>query len=191
MEKRRIGKSKIVKILYTKFSLIFFVILTIYNANCEDYDNFNIEVKIPKTFKTISPGETIHYTIEITNLANKNRVDVTLLSKVIDSRNKTIVIKTKTVAVETKGSFIEEIKLPKNINEGNYLLICEVQFKETKRTASESISVKKRSNFVILLLLFFISLIILFFIYRYVKRVYEIHEIKVKVKNLVKKKNLG
>ncbi|MBU1974100.1 MAG: hypothetical protein KKH52_01775, partial [Nanoarchaeota archaeon] len=46
--------------------------------------NFNIEIDLPKTYQQISPGNELWFTTKLINLANQERIDVTLTYQILD-----------------------------------------------------------------------------------------------------------
>ncbi len=101
---------------------ILFIIL-ILSCNFAIADKtFDIEVEVPKTYEIVKPGETVWFTTKLINLANDKRSDVTLTYNIIDKDNNIIASKSETVAVETQASFVSNIKLPENVEQGTFMI---------------------------------------------------------------------
>ena len=85
-------------------------------------ESFNVEVEIPETYEDVLAGENLWFTTKLINLANQKRIDVTLKYEILDANRELKAIKSETVAVETQASFVGNIRIPKNLKEGLYLL---------------------------------------------------------------------
>jgi uncharacterized membrane protein len=81
---------------------------------------FNVEIDLPDSYKTVNPGSDVWFTIKLLNLANTQRVDVTLNYDILNSDGKSIVHNSKTVAIETQASFVADLQLPANTLPGEY-----------------------------------------------------------------------
>jgi len=102
---------------------------------------FNLEIDLPSTYKSVSPGADIWFTLNILNLANTDRVDVTLKYDLVDEYNNVLVTKSKTVAVETQASFVADLKVPENAKLGNYYLKVNMNSPQGEINASTSLKV--------------------------------------------------
>jgi hypothetical protein len=83
---------------------------------------FNIEIELPDTYKTISPGGEVWFTINLLNLDNLHRLDVSLNYDITSTNGTSITHNSKTVAIETQASFVASLKMPENAPPGDYSL---------------------------------------------------------------------
>lgn len=102
------------------FLISFFLLLSAVLISATD--NFNIEVSLPDSYKSVSAGQEIWFTTKVINLGSQGRMDITLTYDVIDSNNNKVSSKSQTLAVETQASFVESILLPDNLSPGKYTL---------------------------------------------------------------------
>jgi len=86
------------------------------------FESFNLEVEIPKTYEEVLAGENMWFTTKLLNLGSEKRKDVTLKYEVFDADRKLKSSKSETVAVETQASFVGDIGIPKNSEEGPHFL---------------------------------------------------------------------
>jgi len=84
-------------------------------------NSFNLEVEIPSQYTTAFEGEKIHFTVKVINLANLERMDITLEYKILQGEDE-INFKRETVAVETQASFVGEILIPEKTKGGDSVL---------------------------------------------------------------------
>jgi len=102
---------------------------------------FNIEIVLPDSYKNVNPGSEVWFTVNLLNLANSQRVDVTLNYDILDSDGKSIVHNTKTVAIETQASFVANLQLPANTPPGDYTINVVVGSTLGESTAKTSLTV--------------------------------------------------
>jgi len=79
---------------------------------------FNVEIDLPKTFRTISPGDELWFTTKLLNLENDHRIDVTLHYQILDGARNLVFSKSETVAVETQASFVAHLQTPPSLKQG-------------------------------------------------------------------------
>ncbi|MBU1622127.1 MAG: hypothetical protein KJ597_00990 [Nanoarchaeota archaeon] len=84
--------------------------------------NFNIEIDLPKTYQQISPGNELWFTTKLINLANQERIDVTLTYQILDKNGQLQYSKSETVAVETQASFVANLQAPPTLKSGLHYL---------------------------------------------------------------------
>lgn len=102
---------------------------------------FNLEVELPDTYKNVNPGEEVWFTIKPLNLANTNRIDVTLKYDLVDKDNTVLATNSKTVAIETQASFVASLIIPENTKAGDYHLLVTLNSPLGESTAKTSFKV--------------------------------------------------
>lgn len=111
-------------------------------------DQLNLEVEIPKDYSKILAGEKLWFTTKILNLANKQRMDITLDYEIFDWDKKLIAKKSETVAIETQASFVGEIQIPVNALPGDYILsVSVVQLNNIILKSERSFQVRAEKDF--------------------------------------------
>lgn len=156
-------------------------------------NNFNLEVEIADTYKTLSPGENIWFTTKIMNLANKERMDITLEYKIMNSNSTAIATKSETFAVETQASFVGSIKIPSDASKGEYaletvLFVNNAKEAESKDTFNIIKSNKAGSAKTIIILVFFLIVVLIIFLALKSRKIIEKIKIKAKIHKIVIKK---
>jgi hypothetical protein len=118
----KIKKISLLKISSLLILFIFVVLLfmILFFSNALAAQPFNIEIELPDSYKTVNPGNDVWFTIKLLNLANAQRVDVTLNYDILDSNGISIVHNSKTVAIETQASFVADLKIPETALPGEY-----------------------------------------------------------------------
>ena len=168
--------------------------ITGFAINQPDSGSFNLKVEIPDSYKNIVLGKPVVFTARILNLANDNRVDITLKYYAIDSKQNVIFTKSETLAVETQASFVREVKLPQETPTGDYTIKAEIIYNDNKEAESQDsfkIIKNNRSNIEILIIVVIIVTVILFiliFFLSKIRRFIEKIELKSKIGKIVKKK---
>jgi uncharacterized membrane protein len=130
---------------------------------------FNLDIDLPDTYKNVNPGAEVWFTIKLLNLANTDRIDVTLKYDLIDENSNVLVTKTKTVAIETQASFVADLKVPDKTKPGNYYVLVNMDSPLGNSSSKASFKVvTSKSN---MLLYYYITgliilILIIFFIIR-------------------------
>ncbi|NCN87048.1 hypothetical protein GW932_04385 [archaeon] len=140
---------------------------------------FDVEMKIIKDENTFYPGEEILVLTKLYNLGKTNRIDALNSYTIKDKEGNIILGSVETVAVETHLDSIKKLILPKNIEEGEYILSLRTEYNEKIALASETFLVKKNKEENIYYYIF--SSILLIIIFSYL----------LKNKKIIKKKNLN
>lgn len=107
---------------------------------------FNVEIELPDSYKNVNPGTDVWFTIELLNLANSQRVDVTLNYDIINSNGDSIIHNSKTVAIETQASFVADLKIPENAMPGDYDINVVVNSTLGESTAKAALKVSTSKN---------------------------------------------
>jgi hypothetical protein len=155
-------------------------------------EQFNIEVKIPETYKTTTPGTEVWFTINVLNLGNTNRIDVVLNSEIVDEEGVIQVSKTKTVAMETTASFVNSLSLPVDLPDGTYYVVVSITFPDRTVESREQFTVKAPDNklFWIIIMgvivIFIILLIIL--LVRFYKTNIDKLMLRIRIKQIIDKR---
>jgi len=151
---------------------------------------FNVEIDIPPSYQKVVEGTDMWVTIKMLNLANSERMDVSLKSDIVDKNDNVIVTKSKTVAVETTASFVVDLKLPEQLDPGDYYVVATVN-----STLGQSVSrtpftvIKKSSNILIYYIIGSILLVmIMLFVLIKSKPAIKDMQMRLKIKNLVRQK---
>lgn len=71
---------------------------------------------------TYNPGDELDFDLEITNMGSSERFDVTLLYRVLDKNDNSVISKEDTTAISTSTSLRKFITLPSAIKAGSYSL---------------------------------------------------------------------
>lgn len=187
-----INKYKFKKITLFSIIILFFVLsINIIFAQ----NNFNLELKIPETYKEIVPGQTIWVTTKILNRGNNERLDITLEYLVKDANNNNIFKKSETLAIEVQSSFVGEIKIPKNTPKGEYEITANLLLNEEIIASSkDSFKItpqKKQNNYIIYSIILVIIVIILFTIKPLFKKFNQFNhkqKLKRKINRIIKKR---
>jgi uncharacterized membrane protein len=103
--------------------------------------SFNLEINLPDTYKKVNPGTEVWFTIRPINLANTNRIDVTIKYDLVDEDNTILATNSKTVAIETQASFVASLRIPDNVKAGNYFVVVTLNSPLGESTARTSLKV--------------------------------------------------
>ena len=104
-----------------------------------------LDVNIKATETNVYPGDIFKFNVELFNLGNLMRYDVTLKYEIKDPNTNTILTtKTETVAIETGKSLTAEINIPTNAQIGDYLLETTAKYKDKIATSSIMIRIVKK-----------------------------------------------
>jgi len=103
-------------------------------------------VKIKNENKLVAPGEDLKLTTTLINLGEAGRVDVTILYEIRDMEGNTIYTSHETRALETQMDIYNEISLPDNIEEGNYILYVKATYSNVTVSGSDVFYVRKRAS---------------------------------------------
>ncbi|MBR9704658.1 hypothetical protein GOV12_04550 [Candidatus Pacearchaeota archaeon] len=159
----------------------------------------NLILDIPESHKKINPGEDIWFTLKLLNLANENRIDVTITFEIKDSDNSIIISKSETVAIETQASFVRQLKIPDESPNGRYNIYAKVIYPDNNEVfAQNSFEVSNLSEknsfpmyYTILIIFAIILLTIIILIIKKLRPVLENMKIKSKIHKIVKiRKNM-
>jgi len=107
---------------------------------------FNVEIVLPDSYKNVNPDSDVWFTINLLNLANSQRIDVTLNYDILDVEGKSLVHNSKTVAIETQASFVADLQLPANAMPGDYNINVVVNSSLGDSTAKASLKVSTPKN---------------------------------------------
>jgi uncharacterized membrane protein len=107
---------------------------------------FNVEIDLPNSYQNVNPGTDVWFTIKLLNLANSQRVDVTLNYDILNSNGESIIHNSKTVAVETQASFVADLKIPETALPGDYSINVVVSSSLGESTAKAVLRVSTPQN---------------------------------------------
>lgn len=151
---------------------------------------FNVEIELPDSYKNVNPGNDIWFTIKLLNLANSQRVDVTLNYDITNSEGKSIVHNSKTVAIETQASFVADLQIPANVPPGDYTVNVIVASSLGESSAKTSLKISTPQN---TLIFYFIGagvillIVIIFGLIKY-KSLLQKLKLRIKIKKIVHEK---
>ncbi|MEK6852633.1 MAG: hypothetical protein AABX59_02020, partial [Nanoarchaeota archaeon] len=130
---------------------------------------FDVDLEIPAQYLEIAPGSSVVGEVTIFNIKKVGKVDVNVDFFIQELNGSLLTKSTRVVGVEIVGSFIERLSIPKELEEGAYLLIVKVTYDSETAVASELFQVKepryllqqKKLNYLVVILF---SLLILSFV---------------------------
>jgi hypothetical protein len=154
---------------------------------------FNLEVDIPSTYSTIERGSEIHFTTKVMNLRGENRIDISLKYEIVDKYERIIISKVETMAIETQASFVGSLKIPDDIDEGNYDLHVTLLANDVEEARSRaSFRIMDEENEIIYYMYFLVILIIslglIVFIVKRSKIILEKFRMRSKIHSMIKKR---
>ena len=130
---------------------------------------FDVRLNIPEKYLKIYPGEELNSEIEIFNIVETGKVNVTIEYSIKNEQNIEIISEEDTLLVD-QISFVKIIKIPENIEPGRYILYIRVTHNEKVASASAWFSVKKRfilkSGTLAYIILGILTLVILIILYK-------------------------
>ena len=124
---------------------------------------FDVRLNIPEKYLKVYPGEELNSEIEIFNIVETGKVNVTIEYLIKDEQNREIISEEDTLMVENQISFVKIIKIPENIEPGRYILYTRVIYNEKVASASAWFEVNRRFQITIKNLFWSILIIILIF----------------------------
>ncbi len=146
---------------------------------------FDVRITIPKKYLTIEQGNEIIGEIVLINLKHIGLVDVIIEYMIQDPQGNIIVKEFDTKGVEYEISYLKEILIPENLEDGDYLFIVKVNYIDDVavsgypfKVIKKSLPEKKPYLFTIFIIIA-INLSLTIILYCYYK----------KIKNLIKKSN--
>lgn len=180
--------STIKKSSSISFSVLFIMLITEMGI-CEE--GFNIQLEITQNYRTISPGDSIPFSIKVMNLVNQERKDISLLYEIVDDANNSIASKTETMAIETQASFVGELAIPEEAREGKYYLRAELVSDTGKYSEIQIEVIKEKSDpkiwYVLSIFIVLFALLSVFCIKKVMFFVEEI-QLSAKIDKIVKKR---
>lgn len=158
--------------------------------------NFNVEISLPNSYKSVSAGEEIWFTVKTVNLGSENRVDITLNYQIIGLNNEVISSKSQTLAIETQASFVGRISLPENASPGKYALKVTLNPIGASSVAQSQVTfdvVAKKTDaqtikYIYILLAAVLGIILLAYIFIKLSPIFKKIAIRSEVRRIVKKK---
>ena len=88
-----------------------------------------------------APGEDVGFDLEVFNMGSKERFDVSLNYRIIDSNDNLLTSKEETIAISTSTSYHKSAKLPAGAKEGDYTLKVFANYDDKVATSSFSFKV--------------------------------------------------
>lgn len=93
-----------------------------------------------------SPGDDLGFDLEITNMGSAERFDVTLIYRVLDANDNTVISKEETIAISTTASHHRALPLLANLNPGSYTLKVFANYAGKVATTSFSFDVTEKAK---------------------------------------------
>jgi len=107
---------------------------------------FDLSVEIPEKFLYVRPGEEIIGVINLYNLGDLGRVDVFIDYIIRDEDGNDIIIEQESLAVETKAGFLKSLRIPLDVEPGNYIFYVRATYQGEVASASAWFSVTSGEN---------------------------------------------
>lgn len=105
-----------------------------------------LDVKVSGDQLMYGPGEDVGFDLEVINMGSAERFDVTLLYRILDKNDISVVSKEETIAISTSTSFHKSVTLPANAPPGHYLLKVFANYNGKVATSSFSFDVAEKSD---------------------------------------------
>lgn len=175
--KSKNNKKKISIILFVLVLSLAFLSLKVFAAQ-----PFNVEIDLPDNYQNVNPGSEIWFTINLLNLANSQRIDVTLNYEIIDLDNKSVIHNSKTVAIETQASFVASLRVPENLPSGKYYINVMVSSSLGESSSKSSLLVSNSKKDFIYYYISLGAIVILLIIFLIIKSKSLIEKIRLKIK---------
>lgn len=105
---------------------------------------FDVKIEIPEEFLEIAPGKDLLAQLNIFNIKGVEAVDVHVIYTIKDMEGNIILEEDEYLAVETKTTFIKRLRIPSNLEEGNYVLYVRVEYDDTVGSSSALFSISKK-----------------------------------------------
>ncbi len=133
---------------------------------------FDVSIEIPQEFIEIYPGQELTSIINIYNLGDIKKTNAVVDYIIKDENNEIILQEQEEIEVETQISYTKTLKLPENIESGNYILYVKINYNNEVASATAWFEVKEKINsskvtrnykslILILLILIIVTIIIL------------------------------
>lgn len=107
---------------------------------------FDVSLDVVADYRKVMPGGRILSQITLFNLENIGRTDVTLTYYIKDEEGNIIYQSQEIIGVETQASFVRTFDIPKNLDEGNYILVVQARYDHSVGTASELFEVSRKET---------------------------------------------
>lgn len=104
------------------FLILASLLFLLFSSFAFGQDNLSVEVDLPDSYKSVSPGEEIWFTVKAANPRSMDDIDITLNYQILNSNDVVISSKSQTLAIGTQASFVESISVPENVPLGSYTL---------------------------------------------------------------------
>ncbi len=129
--------------------------------------SFNVEVRIPQRFKEIQSGKSVVAGINITSLEKVGLINIKTVYDIRNSNGESIVSEEEILSIKDKLFFNKKLKIPKNIESGDYIFYVKVNHEDKIGTGSDMFKIIKIEKPMIngtVLLIIIIATLILFLI---------------------------
>ena len=101
-----------------------------------------LDLNLEPITTTVTPGESITFLKQLSNLGSSKRYDVVIKQELIDSKSfKTVTEKTETRAIETFGSTQTTMQVPQDTKIGDYILRVIIEYEDKKAIATLPVKV--------------------------------------------------
>jgi len=103
---------------------------------------FDVDVKIPRRFTYVLPGEIISARINLQNLKDEKKVDANI-SYIIKNDEGELVSEQETLEIEGKEVFTKDFKIPEDAKFGRYALYVNLDYENKIASASDLFTIGK------------------------------------------------
>jgi len=102
-----------------------------------------LDVKATADKLSYSPGEGLGFDVAISNMGSKDEFDVTLIYRILDRNDNTLLSQEETLAISTSMSHRRTIQLPATMKTGSYTLKVFANYADKVATSAFSFEVAK------------------------------------------------
>ncbi len=102
---------------------------------------FDISLDIPSAYKNINPGQEITVYPTLLNMGGLTDVNITIEYSIKDIEGKDILKEEENITMDTQTTFSRKFLLPKDIPNGEYILVAVVKYQDSVGTSSETFTV--------------------------------------------------
>jgi hypothetical protein len=102
-----------------------------------------LDVKATADKLSYSPGEGLGFDVAISNMGSKDEFDVTLIYRILDRNDNTLLSQEETLAISTSMSHRRTIQLPATMKTGDYTLKVFANYDDKVATSAFSFEVAK------------------------------------------------
>lgn len=106
---------------------------------------FDVDLKIPRRFTYVLPGEIISAKINLHNLKDEKEVEANISYIIKDSEREELISEQETLKIEGKKVFTKDFKIPEDAKFGRYILYVKLDYENKIASASDLFTIGKPS----------------------------------------------